>query len=424
MHDTTSTKPHILFVDDEKSILEGIRRNYRSLRNAYELHFAESGADALDLLNHQPVDVVVSDMRMPIMDGASLLQEVARQHPETVRIILTGHSDEELILKAVPVTHRFLSKPCSSDDLKESIQRILSFRDSLHNRSISKFLSGIERLPIMPISLQKLQQELTSTSPSIDRLAELVSQDPSLAARILQLANSAFFGPRQVLTSPMEATLYLGLETVSALSLHVHVFESFGKAGSVRRQILEDLQFRSARVADIAHRIAKDISGSETVAKEAFAGGLLSDIGKLVLFLTPDVFDSVEKYSAEEKISSCSAEYLLAGSSHAEIGAYLLVLWGLPANIVNIVAYHHRPGELGAICPDSVMAVHMAQSILDIIYEQTQPPSMDWSFITARGLSARMPEWLQYGLECCSMPSEKLQGLLNIPVDEKAWNPK
>lgn len=425
MNPTSSEKkPHILFVDDERNILEGIKRNYRSLRNAYDMHFAESGQEALTVLVQQPMDVVVSDMRMPVMDGATLLQEVARLHPETIRIILTGHSDEELILKAVPVTHRFLSKPCSSDDLKQSIDRILSFRDSLHHRSISKFLCGLERLPALPMSMQKLQQEITSTAPSIDHVAELVSQDPALAARILQLANSAFFGPRQVLTCPREATLYLGLETVSALALHVHVFESLVKENAITAKILQDLQARSARVADIAYHIAMEVTSSEEMAKEAFAGGLLSDIGKLILALTPEVSNSISKYSEDEGLSSCDAEYLMAGSSHAEIGAYLLVLWGIPANVVNIVAYHHRPAELDGFHTEPVVAVHIAQSLLDIIYEQAIPPSMDWSFLSSRGYSARMPEWLHYALGCCSEPPEKLRGLLITPTDEKEWNPQ
>ncbi|PAW76357.1 MAG: hypothetical protein B9S32_15400 [Verrucomicrobia bacterium Tous-C9LFEB] len=421
---TNEHKPSILFVDDERNILEGIKRNYRSLRNEYEMNFAESGQEALELLTHLPVDVVVSDMRMPVMDGATLLQEVARVHPETIRIILTGHSDEELILKAVPVTHRFLSKPCTSDDLKQSIDRILMFRDSLHNRSISKFLCGIERLPALPMSMQKLQQEITSTTPSIDSVAELVSQDPALAARILQLANSAFFGPRQVLNCPREATLYLGMETVSALALHVHVFESLVKENSVTVEILRELQSRSAHVADIAYHIALQMTSSEEVAKEAFAGGLLSEIGKLILALAPEVSTDISKYSKEERLSSCEAEYLMAGSSHAEIGAYLLVLWGIPANVVNIVAYHHRPSELDGFRTESVVAVHIAQSLLDIIYEQASPPSMDWSFISSRGFSARMPEWLNYALDCCSVPPDKLQGLLITPLDEKEWNPQ
>jgi HD-like signal output (HDOD) protein len=105
----------------------------------------------------------------------------------------------------------------------------------------------------------------------------------------LQLANSAFFGRKQVMTCPSEATLYLGLETVSALALHLHLFESLEKTPTVTTTFLSDLQTRSAHVANIAHHIALQISKSEEVAKEAFAGGLLSDIGKLVLSLTPEL---------------------------------------------------------------------------------------------------------------------------------------
>lgn len=420
---TENSKPHILFVDDEKNILEGIKRNYRSLRMQYDMLFAESGEEALELLNHNDVDVVVSDMRMPVMDGATLLQKVARSHPETVRIILTGHSDEELILRAVPVTHRFLSKPCSSDDLKQSIDRIMLFRNSLNNRDLSRFLCGIERLPVMPMSLQKLQQEITSTNPSLDHVAELVSQDPALAARILQLANSAFFGQRQILTCPKEATLYLGLETVSALALHLHLFESLEKKPTVGTEFLVELQTRSAHVADIAHHIAMEISNSPEIAKEAFAGGLLSDIGKLVLSLTPELADGISKCSANEKVSSNAAEYKMAGASHAEVGAYLLVLWGIPANIVAIVAYHHRPSEAIVVKKEAVAAVHIAQSLLDILSDPGKPPAMDWAYISNNGLSVHMPEWLKYAINCCNVQNDELERLLVIPMDEKVWHP-
>ncbi len=114
----------------------------------------------------------------------------------------------------------------------------------------------------------------------------------------------------------------------------------------------------------------------------------------------------------------------MSGAAHADIGAYLLVLWGIPANIVSIVGYHHRPSELDDKCSDAIVAVHIAQSLLDIIFEDTKPPSMDWSYLTQRSLTAHMPEWLKFALERTKMSSsQNLQGLLGT-FDEKAWNPK
>ncbi len=401
---TEKSKPHILFVDDEKNVLDGIRRNCRPLRQQYEMLFAESGAEALEILSRIPVDIVVSDMRMPVMDGATLLREVAKMRPETVRIILTGHSAEELILQAVPVTHRFLSKPCSCEELKQNIDRIMLFRNTLENQDLSKFLCGIERLPVMPMPFQELQKEIDSPNPSVNRIAELVSQSPALATRMLQLANSAFFGQRHVLTCPKEATLYLGLETASALAVHLHLFDSLEHNPPVATQFLSDLQTRSANASNIAHHIALEISNSQEIAKEAFVGGLLSNIGKLALSLSPNL-----------------AESAYAGTSHTKVGAYLLALWGLPANIVSLVACHHCPSESTAPRQEAVAAVHIAQSLLDLISEPSRPPIMDWAFIGKNGLLFHLPEWLRYALDCNGTKPDGLEPLLVVPMDEKVW---
>src|SRR5438093_827737 len=114
-------KTRILFIDDETLVLQGLQRMLRSMRNDWEMEFVESGAKALERIAQVGFDVVVSDMRMPGMNGAELLAEVMKRNPKTVRLILSGHADKELILKCVGSTHQYLAKPCDPEALKATI---------------------------------------------------------------------------------------------------------------------------------------------------------------------------------------------------------------------------------------------------------------------------------------------------------------
>src|ERR1700751_643330 len=102
----------VLFVDDEAMVLSGLQRSLRPMRNEWEMAFVNSGAEALQLMEHEPFDIIVTDMRMPVMNGAQLLEEVKRRFPQCFRIILSGQADQETIMRAVDPTHQYLSKPC------------------------------------------------------------------------------------------------------------------------------------------------------------------------------------------------------------------------------------------------------------------------------------------------------------------------
>ena len=115
-------KLRVLFVDDEPNVLRGLRRMLRNMRNEWHTEFVEGGQKALDLLEGYEFDVIISDMRMPGINGVDLLRKVMESHPEMVRIILSGQSDEELIRETVGVTHHFLSKPCSPDVLRSMVR--------------------------------------------------------------------------------------------------------------------------------------------------------------------------------------------------------------------------------------------------------------------------------------------------------------
>ena len=185
----------ILFVDDEPNVLSGVRRQLRGYRNEWDMSFCESGAEAVELLQKEPHDVVVTDMRMPGMDGAELLQKVRELFPGTVRIVLSGHSDQELTLRAVGPAHQYLTKPCDPESLRCTIQRTIALQDQVANDKVRELVASVDALPTLPCIYQELVEEVTSPMACIEQAGKIIARDLGMSTKILQLVNSSFFGP-------------------------------------------------------------------------------------------------------------------------------------------------------------------------------------------------------------------------------------
>src|SRR5919204_1757148 len=131
-----SWRMRVLFVDDEPRVLDALRRLLRQRRDEWEMGFVTSGAEALERLSAEPVDIVISDMRMPGMDGAELLTRVRSEHPSVVRMVLSGHSEQEASMRVLQVAHQYLSKPCDSRMLTDAIQRASTLRHTLGSERV------------------------------------------------------------------------------------------------------------------------------------------------------------------------------------------------------------------------------------------------------------------------------------------------
>lgn len=121
MAETSTAKLRVLFVDDEVKVLEGLERMLRPMRRDWSMTFAPGGEEALEQLAAHDFDVLVTDIRMPGVDGAELLSRVTDQHPGVVRLVLSGQSDSEIAIRSTGLAHEYLSKPCPADVLKAVI---------------------------------------------------------------------------------------------------------------------------------------------------------------------------------------------------------------------------------------------------------------------------------------------------------------
>jgi len=353
-------KTRILFVDDESMVLDMLRMAVRVMKQTWEPTFAGSGQDALKVLTRQPQDVVMSDLRMPGMSGAQLLNEVMKLYPSTVRIVLSGFAEQETVMRCVGSTHQFLLKPLNMSALIALLQRIANLRQRLQSVEIRELVGGKESLPSIPEVYFEILDALAEPDCPVERIGQIVASDPGLTTKLLQLVNSAFFGFAHEVSSAEEATILLGTGTIRSLALTLHLFTAF-KTPAVEGCSLEQIWSHSLRVARLARRIAMLEGGDEGLAEQAFTAGLLHDVGKLVLAerkAAPYLELVVRARKEGRPLMDVEAEALPA--THPEVGAYLLDLWGLPMPLVEAVAWHHRPSQAGSSGFSALTAVHVA----------------------------------------------------------------
>jgi HD-like signal output (HDOD) protein/ActR/RegA family two-component response regulator len=358
----------VLFVDDEPRILEGLRRMLRVQRREWEMAFAPGGEAALALLEASPFDVIVSDMRMPEMDGAALLTQVRDRFPQVVRIVLSGHTELSSALRVVPVAHQFLAKPCDAGTLRVAVERACHLKGLLSDDSIRRTVGALRDLPSLPRTYDALTQALSDPNTSLQNLARIVGQDVGVSAKILQLVNSAFFGIAHPVTNLEHAVVCLGINTIRSLVLSLEIFRAFESEATLPEFCMEGLHAHARLTAHIAPRLPVP----KHLAEITMAAGMLHDVGKLVLaWKLPERFRKLLTQAAEERCPLYKVEEREYGFSHAEIGGYLLGLWGLPYILVEAVALHHGPTRVPHAYFDAVSATYVA----NILAHELDSPS-------------------------------------------------
>ena len=388
MMDKHPSNHRVLFVDDEPNILSGLRRSLRSERGKWEIYFATSGEEALQLLTETPVDVVVSDMWMPGMNGAKLLNEVARLWPQTIRFVLSGHSDEKSILSLVGTAHRYLAKPCDPEMLKSVLERAFMLCGLLQDDRLKSLIGSIDSLPSYPAIYQKLTRRLADPDASLREIGQLIAEDPPIAAKMLQMVNSSFFGIGRRISNPEEAAGLLGMDTLKSLVLTTGIFRQFETDKKSESAALREIWHHSVTVGCLARDIVREEESDPSKQDDALTAGLLHDIGlMLFLFRLPDLWRKAQAVVASEGVSHWQAEERLAGATHSKLGAYLLGLWGLPESLVEAIAYMHTPNKAPTRSFGTLTAVHVADALLQDDHR------LDKDYLTSLGLENRLDAW-------------------------------
>ncbi|MCW5804333.1 MAG: HDOD domain-containing protein [Deltaproteobacteria bacterium] len=381
-------KKRVLFVDDEPAILAGLQNLLYKDRRRWEMVFAGGGELALQHLRTRTFDVVVSDMRMPGMDGAALLNIVKDEFPATARIMLSGHAERDAIVRALPALHQLLSKPCDAETLRSAIERGL---DSFAGRAASReaevraVIGSLDKLPSLPEIYFQLTRAMTDPAASPDDVARIVQRDPALAAKILQLVNSAYFGAGQRTSSIGQAVALLGTDRLRYLALESSVFAPLDR-DPIPDLPIAAIQAGAERAAALAHRF---LAGPDR--DTGFAGALLHDLGRVVLALgMTDAYRAILEETRATGAAIATVEEARLGVDHAEIGACLLGLWGLPGPIVQIVRHHHRPSRAPAELREVCAAVHVADALT---HDPPAEAPIDEDELARAGMLDRLAPW-------------------------------
>jgi HD-like signal output (HDOD) protein/ActR/RegA family two-component response regulator len=387
-------KKRILFVDDEVAVLKGLERMLFEMSDRWDMFFVDSGEKALFELSGQRFDVIVSDMRMPVMDGATLLAHVHDEYPNLVRIILTGHSELEATLRAMPVAHSFLTKPCRPQVIEEVVRRSLDLQELLGAESLRTLVGSVAGLPVRPEVYTKLTEAVANPQVEMRQVAQIVTADVGLAAKVLHLTNSSFFGSKRKFVNIEQAVNFIGLMMLRKVVLSAEVFSKFNPKHSLGGLSLEQEQRHGLACAGIARQIAP----TAEMGDYAFLAGMLHDVGKLVLATrAPKVMRQLTRQKPKECSFPPAGEVEIAGTTHGRLGAYLLGLWGIEHPIVEAVAHHHDAALVHSAKFDLPSIVHVADALVHSIENERAGGSpevaVDQAHLAALGIADRLEGW-------------------------------
>jgi CheY-like chemotaxis protein len=303
----------VLFVDDERQLLDGLRRSLWCRRGEWEMAFEDNGPAALGYLADHQVDVVVSDFRMPGMDGGEFLQMVQRQSPDSVRLVLSGHTEERDLLGLVGVAHQFLLKPCPPQELAGLIDRMLTIRRGLGAGSLRGPMTAIGSLPCSAPTLEQLEQLTADPATGSETITLTLEQDVALAVTVYQIANSSFFAPAARTTSLGAAVRRLGPGPIRGLAQEL--LRSGDRIGAPDRSRATRLH---EHARDAAARARSEHRNGSGRPDDAACAALLHVTGPLAVA------------GCRDRRLPCSP----GPDDTAQAGGYLLRLWGIPDEVV------------------------------------------------------------------------------------------
>ena len=386
----------ILFVDDEPNILSGIRRMMRPYRDIFDFEIAEGGQTALSLMEQQHFDILVSDMRMPGMNGVELLKKARELYPDTIRLALSGHAEIEMELECAQAAHQFLAKPIAADALVTTLQSAIDLKQALNHEQLQSAISGECCLPSLPTLYQEILNEAASPEGTLQGVGNIIAKDVGMSAKILQLVNSAFFGLSRHVSSPAEAATILGIDILKSLVLSNGIFKAF--EDSAHTLDLEQLTHFSQKTGILAGKLAKAEGLPQKQIDRSMMCGMLHQCGKLILashLKLPYETEAVEPHWQWEIENT--------GITHAQAGAYLLGIWGLPNPIIDAVMFYIHPSNSANQTISELTMTHIASALISCVSDTGVSRSveqlLDMDYLEKLGINTHLDDWKQITLE-------------------------
>jgi putative nucleotidyltransferase with HDIG domain len=388
-------KKNLLLVDEDIFVLKALKRSLRKFSDQWTVSHAQSAQAALEQIDQGTIDVLITEVRLTAGDSELFLRSFLKRHPRAARIVLTGYTDGNAIFKFAGLAHQLLAKPWSDQTLVETIQRADLISRMLSDDKLKRTLNLIENFPSIPAVYMELSEKLRDAEASLQEIGGIIIRDPSLTIKLLQIVNSPFYGLPMPVTDPQKAVALLGLDIVKGLVLTSGIFNQF--AGQrIADFPIDALWQHSLRTANIVRQIVKNEHLGKEVGEASFVASLLHDVGKIIIaFNFPEEFNEIKSRMAKEGMTAWRAEQLLLGASHAEIGAYLLGLWGLPLIVIKAVQQHHQPPLKDQAGIDHTALVHVADAIEKTTAQSPEKGLVDLSaeYINHLHLNESVARW-------------------------------
>lgn len=383
---------NILFVDSDNLFLDSLKRMLRQHKIDWKNFYVNSAEEAVKVLSSSKIDIIVSEISLPKMNGLELMHHVSKITPEIVRVIISTLSSKHLFIESSKIAHKIIEKPFNLDEFISYIELVFKQKKSAIPYEAQAILTSIEQLPSPPEIYSKIEN-LLSTEYEVKDIARLVMQDTALMANLLKLLNSASMGFTSKITDITMAINLLGSDVLKALCINIHSFDTLMN-DKIKGYSTQLLQQHTISVGNISKNIAQQLGFDKNRCNEAFMAGALHDIGKLVYY---KYFRNTYKVIVDEsKVQNkpvWEIEKDIIGISHAEIGAYLLSIWSFDDEIVEGVCYHHAPSLSTDISPKILTCVHIANTVehnIKILNNKYAKREFDYGYIERIGLSKKI----------------------------------
>jgi putative nucleotidyltransferase with HDIG domain len=355
----------ILVFTDFPSEGERIEQTLRTISDR-AVRTAIDPETALGMVGTDTPEIVFTHLRAGAVASTCFLNEVWTRNPQSTRFLLgDSTADADTLLRCALGPHQFIPAPIDPEKLDAALGRAESIKNFVQNENIRQVISRMRTLPSRPALSIEVMRELRSSKASASAVGELVSRDVAISTKLIQMANSAFYSPEQQVSTPVEAVLLLGLETTAALVLSIETFARLDKLKPLYFS-MDRVWKHSQSVADLARKICQMIDSDAETSAHVYTAGLLHDIGKLALAQNfGEDYERILKDAEQKCLPLHQLEEESFGATHAETGAYLLALWGMPLPIVEAVAGHHCSSDRLSSKFSAVTALRLADQLVN-----------------------------------------------------------
>ncbi len=403
----------VLFVGGDETWLGQVERDLACLQPNWKCARAADSSEALEKWAAGTFDTLILDAK--VADGAKLLKALEKELEHGIVLVRCQTLDRAASTQWKGCGASLVAEDSDAAMLVSSIKRSVCIRDWMGNAAIKSLVTQIRKLPAQPKLHTQVTDELQSESGSMDVVGRLISQEPVMSAKIMQVVNSAFFGLTREISDPTECVMVLGAERIKALILLAGVFSQYASS-KCPGFAPEPVWGHSIQVGAYARAIALAETKNARTAEAAFTAGLLHDIGKLVLAGNlPEMYDTVQRLKVSKQITTREAELEILGTSHAELGACLLATWGLPLPILEAIAWHHEPSRSKEKGFSLLAAVHAANVFAhEDKAGDAQHPPVDIAYLMLAGMGDCRNRWREFcGLAPKAQPETSEQQLLH-----------